>query len=307
LKDVMIICNPASAGGRTGKSWPDITGRLRDEGLDFDQAWTTCAGEAIGLSRAAVREGRSLVVAAGGDGTLNEVANGFFENGERIDSGSRLGMLPMGTGGDFIRTLGIPSELEAAAATLKAGKTRRIDAGRVTHATADGGTAVRMFVNIADAGIGGDVTDMVNRGFKLVNGAVTFSVAALLTMLRWRNKPMHVVVDGDEFDLVAQQVVVANCKYYGGGMKVAPQAIPDDGRLDVLLVGDVGRIENLRGLRQVRDGTHLSQPKMTYRTASRVEVTSSELVRLDVDGEQPGTVPALFEVVPGALDVVCSG
>jgi diacylglycerol kinase (ATP) len=305
LKEVMIICNPASAGGRTGKSWPEMAGRLRTAGLDFDLAMTTCAGEAIELARAAVLDGRPLVVAAGGDGTLNEVANGFFVDGERIQGPSRLGMLPMGSGGDFRRTLGIPAELEAAAAVLLAGRARRIDAGKVTCVEPDGGTVVRVFVNIADAGIGGDVSDRVNRGFKLISGEVTFTVAALLTMLSWRNKSMHVVIDGDEVDIVAQQVVVANCRYYGGGMKIAPDAIPDDGRLDVVLVGDVGRLENLRGLRQVRDGTHLGNPKMSHRLARRVEVTSDEVVRLDVDGEQPGAVPAKFEVLPGALEVMC--
>ena len=307
MKDTLIIVNPASGAGKTGRGWPEVAGRLREAGLDFDFAMTSCPGEATDLSRLAVREGRRLIVAAGGDGTINEVANGFFQDGEPPATESRFGILPTGTGGDFRRTLGIPRDPVEAAAILRAGRTRRIDAGRVTCTSPDGGLVVRHFVNIADAGIGGDVVDRVNNGRRVINGEVTFTLASLFTLLRWRNKPMTVVIDGEQRDLVAQQVVVANCQYFGGGMRVAPRAVPDDGRLDVVIAGDLGMWENLRGLSEIRKGTHLDSghPKISYALASRVEVSSPELVRVDADGEQPGVLPAVFEVVPAALEVVC--
>jgi diacylglycerol kinase (ATP) len=251
-----------------------------------------------------VRDGRSAVVAAGGDGTIHEVVNGFFDGRERIESATRLGLVPMGTGGDLRRTLGMSRGADEAARALLAGQVRRIDAGRVTCAGPGGETVVRHFVNIADAGIGGDVADMVNGGFKVINGELTFSIAAAVTLMRWRNRPMHVVIDGEERDVVAQQVVVANCQYYGGGMRIAPAAVPDDGLLDLVIVGDVGRLENIRLMGKVRSGTHLPHPKLEHRLVRRVEVSCAQPVGVDADGERPGSLPAVFEVLPGALELL---
>jgi YegS/Rv2252/BmrU family lipid kinase len=307
MKETLVIVNPASAGGRTGRRWPDVAGRLRAAGLDFDVAPTSCRGDAEGLSRQAVRDGRRLVVAAGGDGTINEVANGFFEDGEPIATGACLGLLPMGTGGDLRRTLGHPLDVEHAAAVLREGRARTVDTGRITCTGFTGGAVVRHFVNIADAGIGGEVVDRVNRGPRLINGEVTFLLASVRTLLTWRNRPMRVVIDGRPRELVAQQVVVANCRFFGGGMCVAPMAAPDDGLLDVVIAGDLGAWENVRGLRRIREGTHLDagSPKLSHAVAERVEISSPELTRVDADGEQPGVLPALIEVQPGSLRVVC--
>ena len=263
---------------------------------------TTRPDEATALARQAILEGRSLVVAAGGDGTLNEVANGFFEGGDRIDSPTRLGILPMGTGGDFRRTLGVSADVAEAAAVLAAGHTRRIDAGRITCRQPGGGSVVRHFVNVADAGIGANVADRVNGGFKLINGEITFSVAAALTLLRWRNKLMRIAIDGTERELVLQQIVVANSQYYGGGMQIAPGAVTDDGLLDVVLVGNVGRIETLGLMARVRKGTHLGHARVEHLRARHVAVDCA--VGVDADGERPGALPATFQVVPGALEMV---
>lgn len=307
MRDTLVVVNPASGGGRTGRGWAAVAARLRAAGLDFDVAMTSCRGEAIELSRQGVREGRRLIVAAGGDGTIHEVANGFFEAGEPSVRRSLLGVLPMGTGGDFRRTMGFPADVDGAARVLVAGRPRRIDAGRVTCTLPGGGTVVRHFVNIADAGVGGEVVRLVNDGRRVINGEVTFMLASVRALLRWRNQPMRVVVDGESREVVAQQVVVANGRYYGGGMQVAPRAKPDDGLLDVVVVGDVNAWENVRGMGEIRKGTHLDRgnPKLSHVLARRVEVSSPTRVYVDVDGEQPGALPAVFEVQPGALEVVC--
>lgn len=304
IEDVLIIVNPASGGGRTGRAWPAVADRLRAAGLRFDAVTTTGPGSAVAVARQAVREGRAIVVAAGGDGTVNEVVNGFFETGERIASPTCLGVLPMGTGGDLRRTLGLPDEAAATAALLLAGRTRRIDAGRVTCAGPDGNPVVRHFVNVADAGIGGDVADMVNGGFKVLNGELTFTIAAAVTLMRWRNRAIRALIDGEERELVAQQVVVANCEYYGGGMRIAPGALPDDGLLDLVIVGDVARLESMRLMSRVRTGAHLAHPKVEHRLVRRVELRSPQRVGVDTDGERPGSLPAVFEVLPAALQVV---
>jgi YegS/Rv2252/BmrU family lipid kinase len=303
--DTLIIVNPAAAGGGTGRRWPELENRLRATGLVFEAMLTSRQGDAIQLSRAAVRAGRPLVVACGGDGTINEVANGFFDGTGPVAADSRLGVLPVGTGGDLIKTFGIPAGLEAAVRVLQEGRARRIDAGRVAYRTVGGGEGRRYFLNIADAGIGGDVANRVNHGFRFMGGSATFMLASMLTLLRWRNKSMTVTIDGERLEMIGQQVVVANCQYFGGGMRMAPQAIPDDGLFDVITIGDVNLIENLRGLSRIRAGTHIgADPKLVHRLGRRVEVESPELIRIDVDGEQPGMVPAVFEMLPAALELM---
>jgi YegS/Rv2252/BmrU family lipid kinase len=306
VKDVLLIVNPASAAGHLGRHWPRMAARLRSAGLDFDSVQTERPAQATVLAGQAVREGRPLVVAVGGDGTINEVANGFFEGGDPIPTSSRLGVIPMGTGGDLRRSLAIPRDPEAAARILVAGSSRRLDAGRATFRLAGGDSAVRCFVNVADAGIGGEVVRRVNSGFHVLNGEITFTLASAITLIGWRNRRMRVLVDGALHELVAQQVVVANCQYFGGGMRVAPRAVPDDGLFDVLVAGDLKLRENLRLLGPLRRGTHLDRPhrKIEWTTARRVEVSSPDPIRLDLDGEQPGVLPVTFEILPGALEVV---
>jgi diacylglycerol kinase family enzyme len=179
-----------------------------------------------------------------------------------------------------------------------------LDAGRVTCTGPGGEQVVRHFVNVADAGIGGDVADLVNGGFKVINGELTFTIAAALTLMRWRNRRLRAVIDGEERELVAQQVVVANCRYYGGGMEIAPPALPDDGLLDLVVVGDVGRLESMRLMGGVRKGAHLRHPKIEHRLVRRVEVSCPQPVGVDADGERPGSLPAVFEVVPATLEVL---
>ena len=272
-------------------------------GLPYEATLTTRPLEAIEIAQRAVRESRPVVVAVGGDGTLNEVLNGFFHNGAPLPTTSKLAMLPLGTGGDFRRTLRIPLDAKEAVHIISAGTPRRLDAGCVTYAAPDGSTAVRHFINIADAGLGGEVVHRVNTGSKRL-GEATFTITSALALLGWKNKPMTVVVDGNSIDLVAQQVVIANCQYFGGGMRMAPSAKPTDGVFDVILVGNVGKLETARALGKIRNGTHLDEhnPKLQLMYGKRISVSSTAAVRIDLDGEQPGMLPALFEIQPGAIE-----
>ncbi|MDQ6878685.1 MAG: diacylglycerol kinase family lipid kinase [Candidatus Dormibacteraeota bacterium] len=298
--------NPASGAGRAGREWSALTPWLSTTGLPFEAKLTTRPGEATEIAQAAVRESRPAIVAVGGDGTLNEVVNGFFHNGAPIPTTSKLAMLPLGTGGDFRRTLRIPLDIKQAVHVISAGTPRRLDAGCVTYAAHDGSTAVRHFINIADAGLGGEVVYRVNKGSKRLGGAATFALTSGLTLLGWKNKPMTVVIDGNSLDLVAQQVVVANCQYFGGGMRMAPSAKPTDGVFDVVLWGDLGKLETARLMSSIREGTHLDQrnPKIQLLYGKRIAVSSSEPVRIDLDGEQAGMLPALFEIQPGAIEFI---
>jgi diacylglycerol kinase (ATP) len=266
---------------------------------------TTRPLEATEIAQRAVRESRPAVVAVGGDGTLNEVVNGFFQNGAPIPTTSKLAMLPMGTGGDFRRTLRIPLDPKEAVHVIMAGTPRRLDAGCATYAAHDGSTGVRHFINIADLGLSSEVAHRVNSGSKRL-GAAAFTIASGMALLGWKNQPLTVVVDGSRLDLVAQQIVVANCQYYGGGMRVAPSAKPTDGVFDVILWGDVGKIWTARQVANIRNGTHLDQhnPKIQLMYGKRISVSSKARVLIDLDGETPGTLPALFEIQPGAIEFI---
>ena len=283
-----------------------VEGWLPSTGLQYETALTTRPLEATEMAQRAVRESRPVVVAVGGDGTLNEVVNGFFHNGAPLPTTTKLAMVPLGSGGDFRRTLRVPIDPKEAVEVLRSGMVRKLDAGCVTFQTADGGTATRHFINIADAGFPGEVVFRVNKGSKRL-GSMTYTVGGALSMLTYSNKPMTVVIDGETHELTkAQQVVIANCQYYGGGMQIAPSASPTDGVFDVILIKDAGKLETIRGMNDIRNGKHLDNgnPKIELMYGKRISITSPEAVRIDVDGEDPGFLPALFEIQPGAIEFI---
>jgi YegS/Rv2252/BmrU family lipid kinase len=299
----VFIVNPASANGTTGKRWPQVSEQISERGLEHSSSLTSGPAEATRLAADALESGAETVVAVGGDGTLSEVANGFFGSAKRYDSAA-LGLLPFGTGGDYRRTLDIPVDLDAAIECLKARKVRRIDVGRIEMEALDGGRRVRHFVNIADAGIGGVVVERVNRTTKLFGGKTSFLFGSLATLLTYRPQPVRVETAEQGWEGRAQNVVVANCQYFGGGMHVAPMAEPDDGQFDVVVFGDIARFEAMRSINDIYSAKHMKNPKVSTWRAGRVEVTSVERVLIDVDGELAGTLPAVFEVLPRALSVI---
>ncbi|MHB8508489.1 MAG: diacylglycerol/lipid kinase family protein [Candidatus Dormibacteria bacterium] len=296
-----FIVNPASANGSTGRRWELLSRRVTEAGLPHTSLTTGGPGHAIALARGAVEAGASLVVAVGGDGTMNEVANGVLQAGER---GVAVGLLPLGTGGDFRRTLGLPENMDRAVAAFIACRTRAVDVGHIAMTGLDGIPAERWFVNIADAGIGGVVVERVNRTSKMLGGRISFLYASMATLLSFRPQEVRVESAEGRFEGRAQNVVVANGQYFGGGMWVAPGASPDDGLLDVVVLGDIARFEALRSIGDIYKAKHLENPKVRSWRSAEVRVSSPERVLLDVDGEMCGTLPATFRVVPHALQVV---
>ncbi len=279
---------------------------LPSSGLPYEVVKTTRPLEATEIAQRNVLASRPVVVAVGGDGTLNEVVNGFFRNSAPIPTSTKLAMVPVGTGGDFRRTLRIPLDTKQAVEILRSGMVRRLDAGCVTYTTDDGATGVRHFINIADAGLGGEVVYTVGNGTKRF-GSAAYRIGGLRALMLFNNKPMTVDVDGSVYDLKkVQQVVVANCQFFGGGMQMAPAASATDGVFDVILIKDAGKLETLRGMNDIMSGKHLDQnnPKMELMYGKRVSVTSPEKVRIDLDGEAVGFLPALFEIQPGAIEFI---
>jgi YegS/Rv2252/BmrU family lipid kinase len=266
-------------------------------GLSGETLFTERPGHMTELARAAAAAGTELVVVVGGDGSINEAANGL------VGTGAELAVLPNGTGQDFVRTHGIPSDLDAAVDVVLHGVAREIDAGRVTYRTWAGEEAQRHFANVASAGMSGAVAQRANQMSKALGGRTTFFYALVRVFFTWENTELTVELDSETRTGRMHDVVVANGRWHGGAMLLAPDARPDDGLFDVLLIGDVTKADFVRTVPKIYRGTHLSHPKVEVVRSSRVRVDATEPLPIELDGEQVGTTPATFEIVPGALRI----
>jgi YegS/Rv2252/BmrU family lipid kinase len=292
----VFLVNPASAGGTTGRRWPELARRASALGLTGDALFSEQPEHLRELARRAAEEGATQIVAVGGDGTVNEAASGVVGLG-----GVELAVIPRGTGVDFVRTYGIPTRLEGAVEVALHGQTRAIDAGRVGFRSWAGDAAEAWFFNVAGVGMSGAVAKRTNESSKAVGGKVSYLWSTLAVFARWRNTEVRVSVDDEIRGGRMHEVVVANGRYLGGGMMMCPEASPDDGLFDVLLIGDVTKRDLVQTLPKIYRGTHLPHPKAELLRGRTVAVDSAEPLPIQLDGEQPGTTPVRFELVPGAL------
>jgi diacylglycerol kinase (ATP) len=296
-----LVVNPASAAGRTGRHVDDIARAVRRAVGDFELCYTQRRGDAAVLAREASLAGAGLVVAVGGDGTASEVVDGLVQAAR---AEAVFGFIPCGTGGDLRRTLGFPEDTAAAAAVLKAGADRQVDVGRVELTGHDGRPETRTFANVAGFGIAGEVVRRVERTGKVLGGKAAFTLASARALLGWRDQPVRWRVDGGPWrEERITSVSVCNGRYFGGGMMVAPAAEPDDGLFDVTVWKGLGLKDFVLRKGMLYDGTHLRLPNTTTLRGVVVEAEPMDgvPVLLDVDGEQPGRLPARFTILPGAL------
>lgn len=303
----VVIVNPQAGGGSLGRRWVEVSEILRRSLGSFDDARTESAGDATRLAASAIASGAGTVVAIGGDGTINEVVNGFFSEGASTGS-CALGIIPFGTGGDFRKTVGLPKDLASAAAVIADRKIQTIDVGKLSYTGAAGESETRMFANIASFGLSGEVDELVNQSSKRLGGRLSFMLATARASMRYHNQRVSLRFDDDpeSVDMTVSTVAVANGRYFGGGMKVAPDAELDDGYFDVVAIGDMSMTDFVLHGHKLYRGTHLGHPKISCRRARVVtaEPLGDEPVRLDVDGETPGILPARFELVPSALRLI---
>jgi diacylglycerol kinase (ATP) len=227
---------------------------------------------------------------------VNEVVNGIAGL-ERVE----LAVVHRGTGGDFVRTFDIPHRLEEALDIARGGSTREIDLGRATLRTWAGKEGATWFANIASAGMSGAVAKRVNETGKALGGKLSYAWSTLTVFARWRNAQVTVSVDGEKRGGAMYDVIVANGRYLGGGMKICPDAEPDDGLFDVLLIGDISKKDLVLTLPKLYRGTHLPHPRAELLRGAKVSIDAPIALPVQLDGEQPGTTPATFEVVPKAL------
>ena len=307
----LAVVNPHSWGDRTGAIWPSVKAKLSHAVGPVESVFTDAPMAAQRLTRQALKDSMEQIVAVGGDGTINEVVNGFFEDGEPIKPDAVLAVLTSGTGADFRRTFDMPDDLDAQIERIATTEIRAIDLGKLTFINDNGEEEVRFFDNIASFGLSGATDRAVNRLTfgKKFGGQTAFYWGMLKALLGYKNQPVRIQVD-DTFDEVVNVTTAAVCngRFFGGGMHMAPNAKPNDGLLDVIIVADVGRLELLWKSPLIYKGRHLDDPKVTVLSGRKITATPADgagEVLLDVDGEAPGRLPATFEIVPNAIYLRC--
>lgn len=311
----LIIVNPASADGATRDAWPRIASDLRTHFGPFAVAFTEARGDGRRLAAEAAGKSTKLIVACGGDGTISEVANGILESSREAE----LGILPSGSGGDFRRTLKIPSQAAAAARTLRDGRPRLIDVVRVSFVNDNGEHETRFFLNVGSFGMSTDVLERARigdsgkwisaLGSNRIRSKLSYVMSTVSATLSASAKDVYIQIDdGAERRLRIAEVCVANARYYGGAMKIAPDAKLDDGLFDVITIGDIGAFKILTSTPKLYFGSHLRMDQVGHTLAKRVlarSASKSDQPAVELDGEIVGRLPATFQIVPQALRVRC--
>ena len=296
-KRTVFLVNPASANGSTGRRWPELARRAASAGLEGDTLFSERPGHLAELTREAALGGGELLVVVGGDGSVNEVANGLVGLRRQPD----VAIVPRGTGWDFSRTFAIPRNIDEAVRIALEGDVRTIDLGRAAYRAWDGSDATAVFANVASAGMSGAIAKRANETTKALGGKASYLLAIFAVFSGWRASQIELSVDGERRTGLMFDVVVANGRFFGGGLEICPDAEPDDALFDVLTIGDVTKRDLVLTVPKMYRGTHLPHPKAELLRGSSVTVASDTPLPIELDGEQPGTTPVTFEVVPQAF------
>jgi YegS/Rv2252/BmrU family lipid kinase len=277
---------------------------LRDFLGSFEVEWTRAPRDAERIAREGVRAGIERIVVAGGDGTTSEVVSGLL--GADLGGYAEVALLPLGTGGDLMKTLEIPRQLDRALEAVAAGGARKLDAGRVRYTDRSGCQRTAHFLNVTSFGVSGLITELVNRATKAFGGRVSFLLGTVRGITRYRPEKVRIRVEGE---LVHDGPLVlgtaANGRFFGGGMQVAPRAEPGDGLFDAVVVPGFSRTRLLRELPRIYRGTHLDVPEVSLHRGQFIEAEAAPgKLWVEIDGEPLGTLPARIEVLPGAISVL---
>lgn len=296
-----VIVNPAAGANLTRRKWPDIRSMLKTAGISFEYQFTESKGHAIELAREAASDGYRFLVAVGGDGTVHEVANGILETGNPGETD--LGIISTGTGSDLSRTIGLSTDYNRACSTLNSPRRMVIDAGLVEYRF-QGQPRQRYFVNSAGIGFDAEVVKATESLPKYFGGTIPYLTGLFRSFAGYRNKTVTFCLDERTETARVLSMVVANGRFFGGGMQIAPEARVDDKLLDVVVVGDFSKIELLKSFSRVYKGTHLTHPKIRLEKSTTITIRSAERFLLHADGELLGEGPVSFRLLPAALHLV---
>jgi len=303
----LVIVNPRSRIGVTKRRWRALEAKLRSALGSLDVAFTLRPRDAERIAREGVRAGIERIVVAGGDGTISEVTTGLLS--AELAGYASVGILPLGTGCDFARSIGLPRDLDAAIESLADGSTRSVDVGRVTCLDDEKRERTSYFANIASFGISGVIDQIVNDSSKLLGGRISFLLGTLRGLSRYRSEAVSIRVDGELiFEGPLVLATAANGRFFAGGMPVAPNAQLDDGQFDIVVIPELSKHRRLGALAlatklpQFYRGSHLRIPQVRQARGRVIEAQAlGGRVPVDVDGEQRGSLPARFEILPDAL------
>ena len=301
LGPARLIVNPTAGNGQVRKVLPRLVDALRVGGMQVDVTETTAAGQTQHLARAALDEGIRYLIAVGGDGTAHHVVNGMFENRAPVAEGAVLGVCGTGTASDFVRNFGLDRDVDRVARHLLTPHTMLMDVGVAEYIDGEGDRAERLFINIAEAGYGADVVRRAGR-MPAWLGRFRYLFAAWASIARVPRTEAEITVDFTSRKLPLVELVAANGQFFGGGMKVAPRAIVQDGRLNVLaFTGSRSQVFMLTT--QLYAGEHLPHPEIVEYQSSKCSVTTGTPLLVEADGEVLGTTPARFSLLKRALQL----
>jgi YegS/Rv2252/BmrU family lipid kinase len=303
-KNAKAIVNPAAGGHSIYREWPSLSKHLLAQGLSFDYAYTEGAGHATELAREAANSGYDFIIAVGGDGTVNEIVNGVLSSTSPYDK--TIGIVSAGTTCSFARSLGIPLDPVNSGKLLTSQNTISIDVGLVEYRRGNEQLR-RFFVNEADVGFGATVVEaskLMHNYFGRKINYLPHILGGIGSLFSYKNKRIAISVDAETEEIcVCTMLVIANGTYFGGGMRVAPYAKPDDGLLDMILFGDMGKSEMMKIWSMTYNGRHITNEKVRLRQIRNLSIQSNEKVLVEADGELIGEGPTSFSVLPSALRI----
>jgi len=299
-----VIVNP-NAGRRKGeKDWLEIASLLNEAGIRFTNVFTEHPNHAVKLARKYIETGYRQIIVVGGDGTLNEVVNGVYTQKKYPPREITLAMIPVGTGNDWGRSFDIPSGYREAIQVISRHSTRLQDIGRVSYMNNDL-PKQRHFINMAGLGFDAMVAKRTNKVKESgKSGPFSYLISLFTSLISYKPIICQVKVDGHEIDADVFSMSVAICRFNGGGMMQAPDAIPDDGLFDVTIITRVSRFVVIRSVKKLYDGSFLSMPQVKTFRGARVEIESNPNLYLETDGESLGHTPMQFEVIPMGISIV---
>jgi len=300
----LTIVNPNAGKGKGSRDWKRISELLRKAGINYEVRFTEAKEHAIQITKDAIGDGFRKIVTIGGDGTLHEVVNGILASAQVSSQDISIGLVPVGTGNDWGKMFGIPLNYEKAISILREGRQMPHDIGRVSFF--DGKTErSRYFINIAGLGFESVVVRRTNAQKDLGRGGkLIYFYNLLISLLSYRNTPAEITVDGKRKTASVFSVNVGNGRYCGGGMRQTPDAVPDDGLLDVTVINGIGKLEIIRNLSILYNGRILDHPKIDGYKCKNLKVTSDQILWVEADGESLGHTPAEFSIIPAAVNII---
>jgi len=300
----LVIVNPNAGNGKGRKDWEKISSILKRTGISYKELFTERKGHAIVLSKEGIEARYKKFLCVGGDGTLNEIVNGVFEQDFCSTKDITLGLIPVGTGNDWGRMFGIPLDYEGAVKIIKEAKLMLHDIGVVSYHNGNE-KSKRYFINIAGLGFESVVVKRANaQKDKGRSGKTIYFYNLLMSLLPYKNTKAEIVIDGTKSYANIFSINVGNGRYCGGGMRQTPNAIPNDGILDVTVIKEMGKLEIIMNLNKLYNGTILDHPKIDGYTCKNAMISSEKILFAEADGEYLGHTPVEFSIIPSGINII---